>query len=136
MTSTSSCSIPELLFQRLALLRALADSLEQAQAELMATTPAKLDQQTARQRELCRQLCALAVGFPDRAYVRTHAGLANDLQETVGRVAELNRKYTALLRRRRRTVDIFCRVLASSGTTYPAPKQLSRLNLEVIRPKG
>ncbi len=136
MASTSPCSLPELLTQRLVLLRALADSLERAQVELMTTTPAKLDQQTARQRELCRQLCALAVGFPETGYVRTHAGLANDLQATARRVAELNRKYAALLRRKRRTVDIFCRVLASSGTTYPAPKLLSRLNLEVIRPKG
>jgi hypothetical protein len=136
MASTSPCSLPELLTQRLALLRALADSLERAQVELMTTTPAKLDQQTARQRELCRQLCALAVGFPERDYVRTHARLANDLQETARRVAGLNRKYAALLRRKRRTVDIFCRVLASSGTTYPAPKLLSRQNLGVIRPKG
>ena len=136
MASTPAYSLPELLIQRLALLRVLADSLERSRVELMTTTPAKLDQQTTRQRELCRQLCALAVEFPVRGYVRTHAGLANDLQETARRVAELNRKYAALLRRKRRTVDIFCRVLASSGTTYPAPKLLSRLNLEVIRPKG
>jgi hypothetical protein len=136
MASTPAYSLPELLIQRLALLRVLADSLERSRVELMTTTPAKLDQQTAQQRELCRQLCALAVEFPERGYVRTHAVLANDLQETARRVAELNRKYAALLRRKRRTVDIFCRVLASSGTTYPAPKLLSHLNLEVIRPKG
>jgi phage I-like protein len=134
--SPASSSIPELLSQRLALLRALADSLEEAQAALATTAPGKLDQHSARQRELCRRLCALATGFPDGAKDRTHDGLANDLQETARRVANLNRRYAALLRRRRRTVEIFCRVLASSGTTYPEPKLLSRPDLVGIRPKG
>jgi hypothetical protein len=136
LTSSSISSIHELLAQRLALLGALADSLEEAQAALTTATPAKLDQHTARQRELCRQLCVLASGIPDGAQAQMHSGLANDLQVTAQRVAALNRKYAALLRRRRRTVDIFCRVLASSGTTYPAPKPLSRLSLEVITAKG
>jgi hypothetical protein len=136
MASTSPPFLDELLTRRLGLLRAVADSLEQAQAALATTTPEKLDRHSARQRELCAQLCALATGLPDGPYTRTYAGLANDLQETARRVADLNRKYAALLRRRRRTVDIFCRVLASSGTTYPAPKVLSRADLEVIRQKG
>jgi hypothetical protein len=135
-TSSSISSIPELLAQRLALLGALADSLEEAQAALTTATPAKLDQHTARQRELCRQLCGLASGVPDGGQAQMHSGLANDLQATARRVADLNRKYAALMRRRRRTVDIFCLVLASSGTTYPAPKPLSRLSVEAIRAKG
>ncbi|MGO9648753.1 MAG: hypothetical protein ACLPOO_11925 [Terriglobales bacterium] len=136
MTQTSPPSIHELLIRRLGLLLALADSLEQAQSALAATTPEKLDQQTARQRELCRQLRSLATGFPDEARIPIPAGLADDLQVAARWVGDLNRKYAALLRRRRRTVDIFCRVLASSGTTYPAPKPLSRPALKGIRPKG
>jgi hypothetical protein len=133
---SSSSPIPEVLTQRLALLRALADSLEEAQAALTTTAPGILDQHTARQRELCRRLRALATGLPDGAKDWTHDGLANDLQETARRVANLSRKYAALLRRRRRTVDIFCRVLASSGTTYPEPKLLSSPDLVGMRPKG
>jgi hypothetical protein len=134
MASPSPFSIDELLSQRLALLRALADSLEQAQAALVTTTPEKLDQQTSRQRELCRLLCALTIGFP-QTQPRDHSGLADDLQETARRVRDLNRKYAVLLRRQRRTVDIFCRVLASSGTTYPAPKLVSRPDLKATKSK-
>jgi hypothetical protein len=120
-----SAPIHELLSQRLGLLRALAGSLDQAQASLAAATPEKLNQYTSQQQELCRQLRLLAGGFSELRS-RPHAGMADDLQVAAKRVGDLNRKYAALLRHKRRTVDIFCRVLASSGTTYPAPKQLSR----------
>jgi hypothetical protein len=120
--------------QRLGLLRALADSLEQAQAALATTTPETLDHHTARQRELCRQLCSLTAGSSELA--PPSAGLASDLQLAARRLGDLNRLYGALLRRRRRTVDIFCRVLASSGTTYPAPRTLSRPDWRGRRPKG
>jgi hypothetical protein len=121
--------------QRLELLRQLAGSLDLSQAALATTTPAKLDHHTARQQELCRELRALAHGFPDEAQAQTPSRLADDLQETARRVRDLNRKYAALLRRRQRTVDIFCRVLASSGTTYPAPKPPSHPDWGGIRPK-
>jgi hypothetical protein len=129
-------SVHEVLLQRLELLHALADSLGQARAELVTTTPAILDRHTARQRELCRQLHSLGAGSRDGAHSGLHAGLADDLQATSRRVADLNRAYGALLRRRRRTVDIFCRVLANSGTTYAAPKPLSRPGLKGRKPKG
>lgn len=122
--------------QRLGLLHALADSLEQAQAALATVTPEKLDHHTARQEELCRQLHALAAGLPNHANDRPDAGLADDLQGAARRVAELDRRYGALLRRRRRTVDIFCRVLTNAGTTYPAPKPPVRPNFEGSRSKG
>jgi|HubBroStandDraft_6_1064221.scaffolds.fasta_scaffold123360_2 hypothetical protein len=136
MAPTSPLSIHELLIQRLALLRALADSLEQAQSALATTTPAILDFHTARQQGLCRQLQALADGIPDGAPAQTPTRLADDLQETARRVANLNRKYAALLRRRRRTVEIFCRVLVSSGTTYPAPKLVFHEDSKRRRQKG
>lgn len=115
-------STHEFMIQRLALLRQLAGSFELAQGALATTTPANLDHHTARQQELCRELQALAAEFVGGAQAPALSRLANDLQETTRRVANLSRLYGALLRRRRRTVDIFCRVLASSGTTYPAPK--------------
>lgn len=111
----------DLMSQRLGLLRQLAESLEQAQSSLAAATPAKLDFHTARQRDLCRELHSLEPGFNEKGRVETDSWLADDLREAARQVANLNRKYAAQLRRRRRTVDIFCRVLASSGTTYPPP---------------
>jgi hypothetical protein len=125
MASSLFSTSEPLTQQRLGLLRALAELLEHAQAALPTASPERIDQHTARQRELCWQLRATGP-----------AELADDLQETAMRVAELNRKYAALLRRRRRTVDIFCRVLASSGTTYPAPKALSRPGFGGISTKG
>ena len=130
----SASTLHERLNQRLELLRSLADSLQQAHAALAATSGEKLDHHTARQQELCQHLRALA-GFSELSS-STSAGLANDLQVAARRVGDLNRLYAALLRRRRRTADIFCRVLASSGTTYPAPKLLSHPDSEEIRAKG
>jgi hypothetical protein len=118
MATPSISSIRALLTQRLELLRALAESLEQAHAELATTTPQRLDRQSCWQRQLCWQLRTPASGFPGEADLQ----LANEVQGTAQHVAELNRKYAALLRRRRRTVDIFCRVLMNCGTTYPAPQ--------------
>jgi hypothetical protein len=120
MAETSS-STHELLSQRLGLLRQLAESLEQAQSSLATATPAKLDLHSARQRDLCRALSSLGHGPHQEDQVEIDSGLADDLQVLARQVATLNRKYAAQLRRRRRTVDIFCRVLASSGTTYPPP---------------
>ena len=136
MAQASPSSIHELVMQGLGLLRALADSLEQAQAALATTTAQGLDQHTARQRELCRELCALAAGAPDELRIPIPARLADDLQAAARRVAVRNRFYGALLRRRRRTVDIFCRVLANSGTTYPAPKAPCRPQVIGISAKG
>jgi hypothetical protein len=131
MAQPSSSLIQELLTQRLGLLRALAESLNHAQAALATITPEKLDRHTAHQRELCRQLRSLSTGFRDESSAAIPAGLANHVQETARRVADLNRRYAALLRRRRRTVDIFCRVLATSGITYPAPRMLTRPDSKV-----
>jgi hypothetical protein len=129
-------SSPELTSQSRELLRQLADSLVQSQASLATTTPAKLDLHTARQQELCRELRGLAGRFVNRSQAHPPRGLADDLQVAARQVADLNRKYAAQLRRRRRTVDIFfCRVLASSGITYPPPKLPSHLGGEGIRAK-
>ena len=128
-------STHELMSQRLMLLRQLAGSLEQTQASLVTTTPAKLDFHTARQQELCRELRALTVGFMDGLHAQTPSRLADDVQAAARQVADLNRKYAALLRRKRRTIDIFCRVLASSGTTYPEPNLPSHSAGEGIKPK-
>ena len=124
MAGTSSFPVHQLLIRCLGLLRTLADSLEEAESALAATSYERLLQNTARHRELCCEVRVLALACQEETRISSHAGLAEDLHAAARRVGELNRKYSALLRHRRRTVDIFCRVLANSGTTYPAPKAL------------
>lgn len=104
---------------RVDLLRELADSLERAHAAVEQSDLPQLSSQTARQQELCarlRQLSGLRPLTEDRS-----DALREELTEVAESVARLTRRYAALLRRARRTVDIFCRVLANSALTYPAP---------------
>jgi len=130
------------LERRISLMRELARSLECAQAAVLSSDPAELGAQTTRQRELCEQWRRGVSEFPRNGSIsprrrlamansheavdlgptgEAHRVLIAELSEVEGRVAHLNRAYGALLRRARRTVDIFCRVLASSGPTYSQP---------------
>jgi hypothetical protein len=121
----------------------LAASLERAQAAILHTDASQLSAQTKRQQELCEELRRLAPesvpgkAFPLAEAVRSFARkpdiavlhpaiqrrqvLAVELAQVEAQVANLNRAYGSLLRRARRTVDIFCRVLANSGVTYLPP---------------
>jgi len=114
-----------------ALMGELADSLERAQAAVLQSDVAEMTRQSERQRKLCADLSRLQAESSQlpqgAATADQHGVLGRDLGEEWTqarlRVARLNRAYGALLRRARRTVDIFCRVLASSAITYgpPAP---------------
>jgi len=118
---------------RVDLLRELADSLERAHAAVVGSDLSEIKHQTACQQELCarlRQLPAELVrpltswlpgGQPPPVGGRNQV-LLEELAEVERKVAQLNRRYEALLRRARRTVDIFCRVLVSSALTYPPPR--------------
>ncbi|MBV8052866.1 MAG: hypothetical protein JOZ80_16885 [Acidobacteriaceae bacterium] len=128
--------ITELLEQRINLLRLLASSLEHAQIGLQRPNCAEIQLQTKTQQNLCQQLRQVACEFsPDQiarisgcgdpvsqttlANARQSA-LAAELRSLEKQVAELNRRYGALLRRAQRTINIFCRVLNNSGLTYVA----------------
>ncbi|HXZ40635.1 MAG TPA: hypothetical protein VEG68_07830 [Terriglobales bacterium] len=140
--------VNELLERRVTLMHELAASLELAQVAILHSDARRLSVQTQRQQELCEELRRLVPelvpghAFPvaktARSVARTHLGetealsparqrqraLLTEWLEIETRVADLNRAYGSLLRRARRTVDIFCRVLANSGVTYlpPAPQ--------------
>lgn len=112
------------LEQRLRLLRQLASSLECARAAVLGSDLVELTLQTARQRELCaalRQVEGEASVAPRERWNR----LRQESAQMEKRVSHLNREYGALLARARRTVDIFCRVLANSEITYLPPKRES-----------
>jgi hypothetical protein len=138
----------ELLARRLALMRDLAGSLEQVQGAVVRSDLPGLDGHTVRQGEICEALRQLeaeawrhsactATGGESRSrrvgmqlpeddvsqLVRQRwKTLANELTQVEIRVSQLNQVYGALLRRARRTVQIFNRVLASSAITYAPPK--------------
>jgi hypothetical protein len=135
-------SVNGALERRIGLMRELANSLERAQAAVLNSDRVQLSRQTMRQRELCEQWRLLVSEFtrnvsvpPRRAHAvpnshqaaelgptgERHRALIVELAQIEARVAHLNRAYGALLRRARRTVDIFCRVLANSGLTYSQP---------------
>jgi len=124
----------------LVLLRELANSLECAQVAVAESDVRQIKFQTARQRDLCEKLRPLRMqpvpcqDLPKLARRQLEnekpAGmgergpaLAAELAEVEMKVAHLNRSYEALLRRARRTIDIFCRVLANSALTYAPPQR-------------
>jgi len=107
--------------RRAHLLEELADSLSLASSAIRQANLPVLENQTSRQRVLVQRLSfESGEQFPaaDRA---TDGQWIQELARIEAKVARLNRVHAALIRRARRTVDIFCRVLNHSGTTYPPP---------------
>ena len=110
-------------------LEELGDSLERAHAAVLGSDLGEIRRQTARQEGLCEKLRQVCSEFPVAPLpaIAARARAQNvvvpeELAAVESRVADLNRRYEALLRRARRTVDIFCRVLANSALTYPPPR--------------
>ena len=131
-------SVNQLLQQRVDLLQQIANSLQCAHAALLAPDYTQIPLHTKAQQDLCQQLHQLACEpWPAQAVSTTkrddaaaesaspvnarQKALTTELQGLQARVAGLNRRYAALLRRAQRTVNIFCRVLQNSGLTYVAP---------------
>jgi hypothetical protein len=138
-----------LLERRLALMRDLAGTLEQAQGAVVRLDLPGIDRITTRQQDLCEVLRQLeseggrharsiatsggspikkaGVALPDDAVSPALGGRWKTLSEEVSRVEirvfRLNQVYGALLRRARRTAQIYACALASSANTYPAPKR-------------
>lgn len=118
-----------LLQRRVGQMHELADVLEQAQAALINRDLRGIERLTARQRELCALLREVETKTRSQDYLpEQQSAMACELTAAGKRVRDLNRLHAALLRRARRTVDIFCRVLASCAVTYAPPgHSVSRL---------
>jgi flagellar biosynthesis/type III secretory pathway chaperone len=138
----------ELVERRLALMRELTVSLDQAQSTVVRSDLAGINGYTMRQGEICealRQLEFEALQHPPCTTVTSRSRnhkvgmqlpgdtispliqqrwkmLAQELNQVEMRANHLNQVYGALLRRARRTVQIFNRVLESSAITYAPPK--------------
>jgi hypothetical protein len=123
---------------RLTLLRELSDALAQGQAALLASDLEGFDREITRQQDLCLELLHLQSLMEGRSLAGTrgrapspegpaqNGHLPDDARSLALRQAERRLwhqalLYAAVLRRTGRTVAIFCRVLANSGTTYAAP---------------
>jgi hypothetical protein len=126
--------------RRLALMRDLAATLEQAQAAVLAGNLEMIEAHTVRQRDLCealRQLTISTVSAGGRAMQppgpedpaaespspkhEQWSALLGELAEVESRVGHLNRVHAALLRRAQRSLAIVSRLLASSEITYSPP---------------
>jgi hypothetical protein len=127
-------SVNQLLERRVNLLRQLADSLRRSQAALLTPDYNEIPVQTKAQQYLCQELRRLArdqpsgsAGSPAAPAEAREKALTGELQRLQAQVADLNRRYAALLRRAQRTVNILCRVLQNSELTYvvPAPSPAS-----------
>jgi septal ring factor EnvC (AmiA/AmiB activator) len=133
-------SINQLLERRINLLRELADSLQRAQSALVHSNRRQLTVETERQQGLCTELRRQAPELSSEIASITSAAsegshvmgavhfararqreLSAELAAVEAQVGQLNRTYGAFLRRARRTIDIFCRVLANSAATYVPP---------------
>jgi hypothetical protein len=138
----------ELLERRLALTRELTVSLEQIQGAVVRSDLPGINGHTMRQGEICealRQLEFEALQHPPCTVIASKSRnqkvgmqlpedavspliqqrwktLAQELNRVEMRANQLNQIYGALLRRARRTVQIFNRVLDSSAITYTPPK--------------
>jgi hypothetical protein len=146
MDEDRSLSI-QLVERRLTLLRELACSLEQAEAAVLCSDLAELNRHTAGQQQICTALRELEsearhhFGAADLKLAGTRRNCLPDpgadappnipprlqklcweLKDAEAQVRRLNQIYGALLRRARRTVEIFSRALASSAVTYVPPK--------------
>lgn len=145
-------STNDVLERQIGLIRELAGSLERAQAAVLNSDVAQICAQTILQQKLCGELQRLGKFSPEHSSLarmvtpahpadaatlhplsQRQQSLLTELRETGKRVERLNRDYAALLRRARRTVDIFCRVLANSGVTYLPPTSQARSVLEDSR---
>jgi hypothetical protein len=117
-------SANDILEQRLALLSSLAASLEQARQSILQPNLENLKRETARQQEVCARLQTLPAAirpWPSLPAAERTVRLKQEIQQAEIQIAHLNVAYNALLKRARRTVDIFCRVLASALTYSPPP---------------
>lgn len=125
MTAETPLANPA-LDERLGWLRELAGSLECAKSAVLRSDLADLNRQTLRQRELCALLGQSFLATPTGPDKRLQR-ITQESRKMELRVAQLNREYGALLARARRTVDIFCRLLAHSQVTYPPPKHAAAI---------
>jgi hypothetical protein len=110
---------------RIALLYELAAAFEDAQPAMVRCDIQKIQQHAARQHQLCRALLRLHENGPQApAAGRAQQDedlLALELEAMQARVRHLGRVQAALLRRSRRAMQIFARLLASSAVTYAPP---------------
>lgn len=116
------------LGKRLSLLRELAVTLAEAQTAVLRSDLGEIKRCTQEQQHICaalRQIENRSALSDDGQRAESELSgeeLIAQVQQAAARARHLNRIYLALLRRARRTVDVFCHVLAASAITYAPPR--------------
>lgn len=109
------------LERRLALLRSLADEIEQSQTALLRADLEAIESHTARQQDLCRQLQTERTQHDSSLpWQERRTLLLEELEEVEMRVWFLNRVYSGLLQRANRSLAVLERMLAGTSITYVA----------------
>lgn len=136
----------ELLSKRLALMRQLAEALEQGQEPLVTLDLRSIQKSNMQQESLCRELSAIAeplkaegcrfetlrgrvqekaaVGCAGvlSALKKRHPDLLAELAEMERRVRHLNRVYAALLRKTRQSFAVMNNLRSAGAITYGDPQ--------------
>ena len=118
-------SVIERVTVRLSILHDLVDAFLRAQSAIGLFDLQNMEAHIARQRQLCHVLMALNDSVSEQsppdagrdALKRWHT-LSRELKQTELHVLHLGRVQAALLRRTRRGLDLFSRLLASTALTY------------------
>ena len=124
---------------QLSLLDALAQSLNESQAALLAADLAGFEAHTRQQWQLCQALQREKIGpAPVSRDAETRSGQSShsvhsaqrlDLESQVrimeNRVRQLNRVHACLLRRAQKSLAVFRHILASQSATYVAGSESS-----------
>lgn len=118
MAAHSSPTLPNDVAQ-LQLLHRLEDGLQRLQHALLKPDAHEILGLSAEQHELCGALKALFL--EDKSHHQIHI-LSPDVKQAFDRVLHLNRVNAALLRRSRRSLEIFSCLLTSLAATYTVPK--------------
>jgi len=110
----------EQLTIRLSILHDLVDALLKAQSAIALSDLQNMELHIAQQRRLCHALMDLGTLSPQPsvAPVLRWNKLVLELKETEHYALHLGRVQSALLRRTRRGLDLFSRLLASTALTY------------------
>lgn len=106
------------LEHRLELMKRLANSLEQAAGALLQPDLARLHVLSSEQQQICRELLGENSQPSRDEWSQCRHELLREIRQAEAAVHKLNKVYGALLRRSRRTLDIFARAVLSSQPTY------------------
>ena len=117
---------------QLHLLHRLEDGLQRIQHALLKPDANEILGLSAEQHEICLALKTIFVEAKARAGNQDHI-LPPEVKQAFDRVLHLNRLNAALLRRSRRSLEIFSCLLTSLAATYIVPRNMAQSAALLLR---